>query len=252
MLIRNLLTGSTPGILHRNGNPPEWQDRWQTIVAAFFEEVQEPCAPTPELTIITWNNRPTKSLLEQCLDRWRVPCLTLGNDLPEWRNDAKPYLLATALDRVSSEHVLGLDSDDVLVVSGLPRILADFRACACDILFSAERTSTPDVPSLTDFERSIAESPFCHLNAGAWMGKTEICRRFFRDCLREDKGDIIAAFPTRRFFKSDQGMTRKTFRRYHPAARLDYHCRVFQSLFGIPPDGEVVITVDRENATVAR
>lgn len=249
MLVRNLVTGSTPSILHRNGDPPEWRERWPHIVAAFFGEAREHCAPSPELTILTWSNRPTQSLLERCLDGWRVPYVTLGSEMPEWRNDAKPYLIMTALDRVSSEYVLGLDSDDVLVVSCPRRIVAEFRACACDILFSAERTSTPDMPSLTEFEQTIAEAPFCHLNAGAWMGKTDACRRFFRDCLREDKGDILAAFPTRRFFKSDQGMTRKTFRRYYPDARLDDRCRVFQSLYGVPPDGEVIITADTEHAT---
>jgi len=252
MLVRNLVTGSTPSILHRNGDPPGWRERWQDIVTSFFEEAQESCAPSPELTILTWSNRPTKSLLERCLDRRGVPYLTLGSEMPEWRNDAKPYLITAALDRVISEYVLGLDSDDVLVVSCPQRIVAGFRACACDILFSAERTSTPDMPCLTEFERSIAESPFGHLNAGAWIGKTDACRGFFRDCQREDKGDIVAAFPTRRFFKSDQGMTRKTFRRYHPAARLDYHCRVFQSLFSVPLDGEVVITVNGESTTAAR
>lgn len=253
MLVKNLITGSTPRILHRNGNPPEWQARWEQIVAAFFAEAQEPCAPCPDLTILTWSNRPTTTLLERCLEAWGVPCLTLGRHVPEWRNDMKVYLNATALSRVRSEYVMALDSDDVLVVSCLRQILDDFRSLGCEMLFSAEKNSCPNVPLLTDFEASIAESGYPHLNSGGWIGRTEACRGFFRACLEEDNGDIVAAHPIKSTFRDDQGVTRKTFRRHHPAVRLDYHCRIFQSLFNVPLDGEVLITAGAaREAPVAR
>ena len=242
MLVKNLVTGTIPSILHRNGNPPEWEARWSQIVAAFFAEEQAPCPPCPELTVLTWSNRPTKSLLERCLDRWGIPCVTLGADLPEWRNDMKVYLNATALDHVSTEYVLALDGDDILVLTCLQRILADFRTFGCDIVFSTERNSCPDVPYLTNFERSLADSPYCYLNSGGWIGKVDACRRFFDDCLNEDNGDILAVHPTKSIFRDDQGLTRKTFQRHHPAARLDYRCQIFQSLFSVPLDGEVVIS----------
>ena len=241
MLLRNLITGSTPGVLHRNGNPAEWQLRWEQTVAAFFAEAPEPCDPCPELTIVTWSNRPTKSVLERCLDRWRLPYVILGRRVPEWRNDMKLYLNATALAHARSAYVLALDSDDVLVISSPQRILAEFQSFGCEMLFSTEKNSRPEVPNLTDFERSIAESPYCHLNSGAWIGNTDACRRFFVDCLAEDNGDILALHPTRTIFRDDQGPTRKTFRRYHPSARLDYQCRIFQSLSGVEIDGEVLI-----------
>jgi hypothetical protein len=241
MLITNLITGSTPSVLHRNGNPPQWHAQWEKIVAAFFAEAHEPCEPCPELTIITWSNRPTKSLLERCLDARGVSYLTLGKGLPEWRNDMKVYLNATTLERISSEYVMGLDSDDVLVVACPRRIVADFRAHGCDILFSTERNSCPDVPSLTEFERALGTSRFRHLNSGAWIGRTDACRRYFRDCLEEDNGDILAVLATRSNFRDDQCLTRKTFQRYYPAARLDDECRIFQSLFNVPIEGEVLV-----------
>lgn len=241
MLIRNLITGTTPRILHRNGNPPEWQARWEEIVAAFFAETPERYDPCPELTILTWSNRPTATLLEQCLDRCGVPYLTLGREVPEWRNDVKLYLNAAALADVSSPYVLALDGDDILVVSSPRQILADFQSFGCDILFGTERNSAPGVPYLTEFERSIAESPYCFLNSGGWIGTTDACRRFFRDCMREDNGDILAVHPTKSIFRDDQGITRKTFQRYYPAARLDDRCRIFQSLFSVPLDSEVLI-----------
>lgn len=248
MLVKNLITSTSPGVLHRNGNPVEWEGRWERLVAEFFEEAQTPCEPCLELTAITWRTRPSKSVAERSLERWGVRYLTLGRYLPEWRNDMKLYLNAEALERVTSAYVMGLDADDVLLVSDPHQIVAAFKEFDCDLVFSAEKSSWPPVPFLTEFEAAIAESAYAYLNSGAWIGRTDVCRRFFRDCLNEDDGDIVAAHPARGAFRDDQGRTRKTFRRYHPAARLDYHCRIFQSLWAVPLDGEVLISSGRHQA----
>lgn len=244
MRITNLLTGTSPHVLHRNGNPPEWAAIWERAVDAFFRESLQPCPPFPDLTIVTWSNRPTKTVLERCLDRWGVSYLTLGRNVPEWRNDMKVYLNANELRRVKSKYVMALDSDDVLVVSCPQRIVADFESFGCDILFSTEKNSCPEVPFLTEFEQSISESSYCYLNSGAWVGKTEVCSRFFQDCLDEHNRDIVAAHPAPQTARDDQGLTRKTFRKYHPAARLDYRCRIFQSLFNVPIEGEILISCE--------
>ena len=179
MHVTNLITGTTPGVIHRNGNPPEWQSQWQQAVARFFEETPESTGPIPELTVLTWNNRRTKSLLERCLDHWGASYLTLGKQLPKWRHDMKVYLNAEALAHVTSEYVMALDADDVLVIAPLRRVIAEFQSFDCEILFGGEKNSYPEVPYLADFERSIAESAYCHLNSGAWIGRTDACRRFF-------------------------------------------------------------------------
>jgi hypothetical protein len=248
MLVRNLITGSTPPILHRNGDPAEWRERWPQIVADFFDESQQPCDASVDLTVLTWNNRQTKTLLERCLDRWSVPYVVLGEDLPKWRPDMKVYLNAEALASVRTEYVLALDADDVLVVSPLEDVVAAFQAFECDIVFSGEKNSYPEVPYIEEFERSIADSLYCHLNSGAWIGKTTACLRFFRDCLEEHRHDLLAAQPSLHVLRDDQGVTRKTFRRYYPATKLDYHCRLFQSLFDVSPEGEVLITPHRDSS----
>lgn len=251
MLVKNLITGSSPSVLHRNGNPPEWEARWERIVEEFFDEPHTPCKPCSALTVITWRTRPTRSVTERSLERWGMSCLTLGRYLPEWRNDMKLYLNVEALERVTSTYVMGLDADDVLVVAEPQRILTAFTECHCDLLFSAEKASWPPEPALTEFEASISESPYAYLNSGAWIGQTDACRRFFRDCLNEDDGDIIAAHPVRGVFRDDQGRTRKTFRNYHPATKLDYHCRIFQSLWAVPLEGEVLISSGLDHAVPA-
>jgi len=241
MLVRNLVTGTTPSVLHRNGNPAEWKTVWDEVVTAFFAEGREPCEPCPELTVLTWTNRPAKTLLERCLEQWGISCITLGQRLPEWRNDVKLYLNVEALERVTSDYVMALDADDVLVVSAARAILDAFRSFGCDILFNAEKHNWPRVPFLAAFEESIAESAYRYLNSGAWIGRTDACRRFYRDCLNEDNGDIVAIHTAEAVFRDDQGVIRKTFQRYYPSVRLDYHCRIFQSLTDVLPGVEVCI-----------
>jgi hypothetical protein len=248
MQVKNLITGGSPSVLHRNGNPAAWQARWTQLVNDFFSEPIERCETSAELTVLTWSNRPVKTVLERCLDRWGVPYVTLGQQVPKWRPDMKVFLNADALTRVTSEYVLALDADDVLLVAPPRKIVADFRTFDCDIVFSGEKNSFPRVPYIEEFERSIAQSVYCHLNSGAWIGTTAACRRFFRDCLDEDYGDIVVAHPITHVMCDDQGVTRKTFRRYHPTAQIDYQCRLFQSLYDVPLEGEVLITAGAEHA----
>jgi hypothetical protein len=241
MVVSNLTTGSRPGVLHRNGNPAQWRLAWQHVVKAFFDEPRTIDAPCPELTVITWNSRPVKGVLEECLDRRGVPYITLGRRLTSWRNCYKLYLTADLLPRITTPYVMALDADDVLVVSPLQEILRVFRTFECDMVFGAEKQSWPDVESIAAFERSIALSATCHLNSGAWIGRTDACARLFKDALDEDLDDILAAKRTAFTMYDDQGLTRKAFRRHHPAAQLDYQCRIFQALFRVPVHGEVLI-----------
>ncbi|MBI4485356.1 MAG: hypothetical protein HY655_05040 [Acidobacteria bacterium] len=212
-------------------------------MAHFVAEAPAPCGPCPELTILTWTNRPEQTLVERCLDHWGVPYRTLGRRLPEWRNDMKLFLNVEALGGIESEYVMALDADDILVVSRPHDIVEAYRSFSCDMVFSAEKNNWPPVSFLAEFEESIAESAYRYLNSGAWIGRTDACQRFFRDCLQEDNGDIVAAHTTQAVFRDDQGVIRKTFRRHYPAARLDYHCRIFQSLNQVSTSGELAIEI---------
>lgn len=241
MIVTNLITGSTPAILHRNGNPTNWRIAWKHVVQAFFEQPRRTDPPCPDVTVLTWNSRPAKGVLQECLD-WRgVPYVTLGTTLQSWRNCYKVYLNADALQRIDTPYVMALDADDILMLQPLHEILERFRSFDCDVVFGSERQSWPDVKSIERFERSIARSPYCHLNSGAWIGRTEACARLFKDAMDEDLDDILAAKRTMLTMYDDQGLTRKAFRRHHPAAQLDYQCRIFQALFRVPVHGELTI-----------
>src|SRR5688572_19473969 len=114
MIVRNLLTQTTPAVLHCNGNPPEWRPHWPGIIDAFFAEAHRPCDPVPELTVMTWNSRPEKSLLERCLDARGIPHLVLGKQVTRWRPYVKLFLNAEALAHVDTEYVMAMDASDVL------------------------------------------------------------------------------------------------------------------------------------------
>ena len=248
MVVTNLITGANPRVLHRNGNPANWRLEWERVVSAFFNEPRPNDPPCDDITILTWNSRPAKGVLERCLD-WRgVPYVTLGSTLESWRNCYKIFLTADALTRVTSRYVMALDADDVLVLSPLCDILEIYREFNCDIVFGAEKQSWPDVPSLARFDRSIAESAYCHLNSGAWIGRTDAALRFFRECQHEDVGEVLKGKTNMTSLYDDQGLTRMTFRRHYPHVRLDYQCRLFQSLFKVPTSGEVQIQFARNAA----
>lgn len=251
MKVRNLITGAAPHVLHRNGNPSNWRAVWPEVVKAFFSESRAIDPACPEVTVLTWNSRPAKGVLQECLD-WRgVPYLTLGRTLEWWRNCYKIYLTADALRRVTTPYVMALDADDVLVLSPIGEILETFQAFGCDIVIGSEKHSWPDVRSLARFERSIAQSEYCYLNSGAWIGRTEACARFFQDCQDADLGEILNDKSNMTILYDDQGRTRQAFRRNYPAVQLDYQCRIFQSLFKVPTSGEIAIEADVSAAPAA-
>jgi len=164
VVVTNLVTGTNPAILHRNGNPANWRSAWPQVVKAFFDQPRHPDPPCPDVTVITWNSRPAKGVLQACLD-WRgVPYVTLGATLASWRNCYKLYLNADLLPRIKTPYVMALDADDVLMLRPLHEILDVFRSFDCDVVFGSERQSWPDVKAIARFERSIAQSEYCHLN----------------------------------------------------------------------------------------
>src|SRR5687768_136611 len=110
MRIQNLITGSTPVVIHRNGNPPEWAARWDALVADFFQQPRGGCDSYSDLTILTCNSRRNTSVLERSVEHLGMRCVTLGRNLPAWRNDMKPYLVTAALADIESRYVMGVDA----------------------------------------------------------------------------------------------------------------------------------------------
>jgi len=89
------------------------------------------------------------------------------------------------------------------------------------MLFNGELVSYPKNDEIALFERSCyhAESPFCYLNSGVWIARTEF--------LKEVIGDILSIRSSRP--RSDQEIYRKLHKKYYPKIQVDSKCEIFQT-----------------------
>lgn len=216
-------------IIHNNG--PSQCPIWPIVSKVSESSLLNHRNLPLNLTIITWNNSKRKGILEKVLDRYRAKCITLGKGRP-WKRKNKLLLNVESLKCINTEYTMGVDCYDVIILS-FKDIISRFTNMKCQMAFGAEINDYPKVPSLKKFELSIAESRFCHLNSGCWLGKTDYCLEFFKDCLAADSSDILAADPRKHISNDDQGITRKIFRNRFPDVKLDYNCDIFQCLYGL-------------------
>ena len=226
MRLTNTLFGTEPIVAHC---PGPLSRAWRLFAEAVFEApvTARPCRESA--TILTWNHggRPDKpnGILEHCLERRGCPPLVLGGELKTWRNIFKLQVTADALERIETDYIIGLDSADVLVVAHPDEIAARFRTqFDCDLLFNATGSKCwPELPEFIAFESSRPEARHAAgrhwLNSGAFIGRTDFCRRFFRE---------LAHTARSRDFIGDQHAIKDAWPRWYPAIQLDYECRIFQ------------------------
>jgi len=165
-----------------------------------------------------------ETCLEKTLKYFKVPYVMKGRGTPDWRNTMKAGLLAEYLPNINTKYTMGIDSHDVclmregnIVVDIFEKNFADH----CDMLFNAELVSYPKNPEIAEFERGIYgdESPFCYLNSGVWIAKTD----FLKDVMK----DILTFRSSRP--RSDQEIYRKLHQKYYPRIRIDSLCQIFQT-----------------------
>jgi hypothetical protein len=213
-----------------------------------------------DLTIITWNNNQEKGFLEECLDRMGVPYLVLGRGIKEWRNIYKVNLTCEVLGDIKTKYVMGLDSYDVLLLDSPGEVVRRFEGFSCEILFNAVSKFYPDCHKFElagerfitrdweEFQGRISNSYWRYLNAGAWIGKTSFCRRFFADCLSRKTEELVDAgkLPFKKgayhqkLTDSEQTALNWTFQDYFPQVQLDYNCEIFLNLSCVPNSGRYV------------
>lgn len=88
---------------------------------------------------------------------------------------------------------------------------------------SVDETEASRLRDLEAFERSHAEQPFVHLNAGACIGRRVALVELLR-AAHTRRG----AFPS--WPRSDQGLIREEYRLRYPRVRIDDGCRIFQCM----------------------
>lgn len=225
MKLQNVISGSEPLVLHKNGEAGH--RIWDQAQFCFRPQKQQlPC----DLTIITWNSRDRKGCLEKSLDELGLPYISLWAD--NWKTSMKIALNVSALKFINTEYTMAIDSFDAMLLSS-DSVIERFLSEDCDILFSGETNSYPRVPHLTNFEDKLSDSPFRYLNSGGWIGNTQFCRQYFEKCdvadptsfYRHDNREIV--------WNDDQGRTRLVFQTMFPRAKIDYRCNIFQCLYGV-------------------
>ena len=218
-----------------------------------------------DLEIILCHNYESKPITASSLDYLGLhDYVELGSDLQPWLNYLKIPLVLDHLKRnCNAKYVLVLDAADVILTADPVRMLECFRKeFDCGVLFNAAKDSFPGsstqvapIPlhlkqsggrSKSDnfervpesdiekcirveiFEAETYDGPFCHLNAGCYIGR----RKDVVDMLREAES-LKFWFKTERYRISDQGILREVHRRYFPRCQIDSKCRIFQTLHNI-------------------
>lgn len=215
-----------PLVVHCPGPLPE---AWEFFTEAVRTSAT-PCRHHREsATFLTWNNglRPDKpnGLIEECFSRYGCEILVLGRGVMPWNNVDKLRMTADALVDAQTEYVVGLDSGDILIVDHPDEIVRRFRQhFTCDLIFNATGSACwPELPQYVMFERSIP-SAFrsqgrCWLNAGAFVGRTDFCRRYFAE---------VAKYAELNNAPEDQSAIKATWPQWYPQVQIDDQCLIFQ------------------------
>jgi hypothetical protein len=159
--------------------------------------------------------------LEQTLRYFRVPYVVKGQGTEAWRNTMKAPLLVDYISQATTKYTMGIDCYDVCLIKDANELVDIFeREFDCDMLFNGELISYPPSDDLANFERSRYgdDTPFCYLNSGVWIARTEFLKEIAQD---------ILSFRSRNK-RSDQIVYRYLHQKYYPRIQIDKYCKLFQ------------------------
>jgi hypothetical protein len=223
--LTNHLFGTHPIAAHC---PGPLHNGWHFFAEAVLGCPVDPRSSSESLTLLTWSTgeRPEKpnGILERCAARHGCQTLVLGEG-SSWTGQLKLETTASALQQITTDYVIGLDSGDVLLVEHPDRIVERFRKhFSCDLLFNATGSDCwPAAPDFIMFESTLPSASWSHgrcwLNAGAWVGRTEFCREYFTE---------LAAEPPHPQFNDDQSAVKRSWPKWYPRIQIDYRSEIFQ------------------------
>lgn len=181
-----------------------------------------------DLDIITFNNGYAyndkeagifeKSLLNNNISNFVV----LGEQVKNWTNKKKIYLLKEYLNKTKKNYVLVCDSCDVLIIKNIKNIISEFLAYDCEMLFNAEIYPYPsDLPkNILDFESRMKDVKY--LNAGLFISKI--------DYLKYILSNIDINIWTNKHPNSEQIFYKHKYFQEYPKIKVDHSCKLFQGL----------------------
>ena len=225
MIIHNEIFDSFPVIVHS----PSCNSIWPRITNYFFGFPAKPFV-LKDITIITWNNNIDKGILEKSLDHLSIPYIVMGRGIQEWVNTIKIQLTNKALEDIETPYVMGIDSFDAIVTGDINHTPGILEKSGCEMLFNATTGGLLSLPEHNlFFEQTYRNDIYKHLNAGAWLGRTEFCKEFF--ALTSDIHETFADdYPEESLRYSEQVRVKHAFLKLYPLAGIDTRCSIFQLL----------------------
>ena len=232
-ILYNKLYHTYPVIAH---NPLDHLDNelWRKVINLRHLDI---CVP-PDVTIVTWNNLDSFSLLEQQLISSNVPYLNLAKNVTTWHSNR--LKLTTFLDNrdvIKTEYVLGLDGFDVAIVGDISTILDKYMKSECDLLFSAGSINYPSYDEHVT-NNVVTNKLFKFLNSGCFIGRTSYIEHVFTKSMKSSNARLNV--------HSDQFLIKFVYYEEYPKIKIDTDCNIFQVMVVDGMDINDVVKVERK------
>ena len=253
--VTNTLFDTTPAIIHAGGTARyKPVQLWNKIQTAAFTEPEESFGKHPRLTFLTCNNgNPAMGLFERSAAHLGVPVVIGGGNRTPWVNATdKTVTIVELLAAVKTKYVCFSDSRDSMLIRSPGHLLKRYLHAfpASPVVFGAEMVCYPRADVLKryeDYRPGAEQGPFKYLNAGCWIGPTELARTVFARILALAE----ATPPMKRFPWSEQGRIRQLFPKLEGSIDLDYKCELFQNNVVFHAQPYVRIEPDSTIASIA-
>jgi hypothetical protein len=243
--IQNLDYGTFPCVLHHAGGDPicrsglelkrrcfdligeprrsfSFAKNWKLSALQVYRRPSAltPLRRLPQLAIVTFTSFRFPGSAELSLHHLGLEIDVVRPRAARWDHMMKIGLMKEYLDALDTDYVLFMDSHDTFVTSDVLGIVDTFRKLDCKALFQADALDWP--AHATEFYDRIAtgDTAYRYLCSGIFMGETAFLRRVL--------ARAVDTPPIGNY--GDQAIYKQIFPEFHPEARLDYHCELFQPL----------------------
>ena len=241
--------GLWPCIFHGNGAAKHETifERMKDVESKI--DYQESDPKDFDLTIVTWSIPEERTILQDNFKRMGIEdSLVIIPITKPFNWLSKIKLMHEYMPYVKTKYVMALDATDVIVSTDnrgdlWKNLINVFEDMNCNMVWNAEKNSWPSntealnlkqaLSNIEQFERRLylehLGSRYCHLNSGAFIGKTFYVKGFYQRLW-----DITEPYYTRgeneMLFGGDQGFVRLISCQEFPQTMIDYECKIFQTL----------------------
>ena len=236
IIIRNEFFDTYPMVYHEGESLKRKAKFLNKLSKIIFSMPKMELGCPEELTIVTWSNYKTPTVLEQTCQHLGIPLKVYGRNIKDWTSnyECKLKLAYIACCKEKTKYIMALDSRDIIILSNPKEILNEFKSINTKMLIGAEINPRKIPQDIKKFWDNIPEAkigPFRYLNAGQWIAEREFAKQFFEQALKVP--------PRKKKIQSDQLVLSHTLcysqKNFYPSLKLDYTCRIFQVAGPVDP-----------------